>query len=499
MKTKVNLSKLFTVCLLAVLLFVSGLPLLLNTNAKDNNTVFAVTDSDWYEDYPGQAPKNGTCGEDVTWQWDVVDGQGVLTIGGTGTTISNTDGWQGNTSLIHKVIIGDNITTINANPWTWATMEVKLGSNLVSLTGFTFMNCQSLTTVKCSSNDPDGVITLPSGVTEIGDNFFLGCENITFVKLNNNITSIGKYAFSACVRLTTIKCAATDPNGVATLPSSMTEISENLFGSGYNENLDRFVTPCTSLVSVRLNNNITKIGDFAFAGCQSLTTIKCAATDPNGIATLPEELEYIGINAFGSEMSYDGCAMSAVNFSSNVTYIGYNCFIDCTNLSRVNGGKTNGLCVIPASVEFIGGYAFFGCDDITDVVIEGNNLQLDDWGDLPFFINNDCWDQDNELLLCQSGNYHIYIPNEQYYSSYQSNAQTYAEEDEDKSWVSWAKYFGENGLVVNGSPNGYPVDSSSGGEQTGVLVNIILPSSCLALLIFALVMYVFSFRRKRHI
>ncbi len=66
-----------------------------------------------------------------------------------------------------------------------------------------------------------------TGVTEIGDNTFKGCLNMTSITIPANVTSIGESAFNTCESLTTV-----------TIPSSVSSISNSAF------------LACTKLTSV---------------------------------------------------------------------------------------------------------------------------------------------------------------------------------------------------------------------------------------------------------
>ena len=56
-------------------------------------------------------------------------------------------------------------------------------------------------------------ITIPEGVTVIGNHAFSGCKNITHISLPTTVTSMGDSAFSGCAGL--ISCSI--PAGVTSI------------------------------------------------------------------------------------------------------------------------------------------------------------------------------------------------------------------------------------------------------------------------------------------
>lgn len=97
-----------------------------------------------------------------------------------------------------------------------------------------------------------------------------------------------------------------------------------------------------AIVSVVLPEGYTKIGDYAFYGCENLERI-----------SLPSTLQSIGKDAF------NGCKkLKEVIMPNAVTEIGENSFRNCSSLERVV--FSNGLSSIP-------GYAFAGCDSLTEI------------------------------------------------------------------------------------------------------------------------------------
>ena len=197
-------------------------------------------------------------------------------------------------------------------------------------------------------------ITLPAGVTGIGDNAFRGLTNLKKVTLPSGVTSIGKSAFSNCGSLESV-----------TVPTSVTGIGDYAFygcGSLKTVNIPNGVTGigrsvfynCGSLESVTVPGSVTGIGDYAFYGCGSLKTVNI----PNGVTG-------IGYCAF-----YECGSLESVSIPGNVTSIGGYAFSKCGSLKTVT---------IPNSVTSIGEYAFRGCGSLKTVNISGGVTRIDKW------------------------------------------------------------------------------------------------------------------------
>ena len=131
-------------------------------------------------------------------------------------------------------------------------------------------------------NGPGGDVTIPEGVTKIGERAFYWCTSLQSVTIPEGVTEIEGGAFYGCERLTSV-----------TIPAGVTEIEKETFS--YCKNLTSVTIPagvtkigerafhcCTSLQSVTIPESVTEIGNSAFSGCTGLTSV----TIPEGITTI---------------------------------------------------------------------------------------------------------------------------------------------------------------------------------------------------------------------
>ena len=145
-------------------------------------------------------------------------------------------------------------------------------------------------------------MTIPNGVTSIGDGAFLQCYDLSDVIVPGGVTSIGRSAFYFCTSLTSIDI----PDSVQSigsyafyycnnltsivLPSTLKTIDSYTF---YRCKLKEISIPesvveigscafiyCTELGSVVIPQNVTNIRGSAFYGCSALSQIVVYAINP---------------------------------------------------------------------------------------------------------------------------------------------------------------------------------------------------------------------------
>ena len=100
---------------------------------------------------------------------------------------------------------------------------------------------------------------------------------------------------------------------------------------------------------------VTSIGEFAFRGCENLTSIN-----------IPSSVTSIGEAAFGWCES-----LTSITIPSSVTSIGPKTFCGCKSLTSI---------AIPSSVTCIGDWAFNGCSSLTSITIPTHITNIDKLG-----------------------------------------------------------------------------------------------------------------------
>ena len=143
-----------------------------------------------------------------------------------------------------------------------------------------------------------------------------------------------------CTNLTAANIAngVTVKIGTATDDDSVASVTGTLQG-GYSESLiKQYIQRDTSFTNITFPSGMTKIGEYAFAGCTYFNP-----------SSLPSSITSIGDYAF-----YNSRLTSLTSLPNGVTSIGTYAFYS----TKVN------LTSFPSSLTFIGAYAFFGCQNL---------------------------------------------------------------------------------------------------------------------------------------
>ena len=256
-----------------------------------------------------------------------------------------------------EIVIPDGVTEIDSD-----NVFVHVFRNCGKLTSIiipksvtyiserTFWECSGLTSIIVDAENPvyDSRNNCNAIIETSTNTLIAGCKSTT---IPESVTSIGHRAFSGCSGLTSI-----------IIPNSVTEIGEYSFNG------------CRNLTSVHIPNSVTEIGEYSFSGCSNLTSVII----PNSVASIGNKAfwECSGlttvnipnsVTSIGDETFWECGGLTSINIPNSVTKIGAAAFWGCNNLTSIN---------IPNSVTSIGNNAFFNCHGLTSINIPNSVIEI---------------------------------------------------------------------------------------------------------------------------
>ena len=178
--------------------------------------------------------------------------------------------------------------------------------------------------------DNNGTLTISgSGVMELPSAYWYnkGCQlKIKKVVFEGNARVVPANAFQNCKNLESVD-----------------------FGSNFFASIgDWAFYGCEQLTSISIPRGITKIGDYTFHGCKALSSV-----------TFPATVSSIGHCAFSRCES-----LTSINLPIFLDSIGASAFSDCSSLTGIN---------IPLSVTSIGVGAFLDCSKLEAITVDPQN------------------------------------------------------------------------------------------------------------------------------
>ncbi len=199
-----------------------------------------------------------------------------------------------NCSAMQKAVLGDGIMTVPQYAFAGCAglQDVTISPNVSTIGQYAFQNCSSL---------PQ--IAIPSAVTKISNYAFEGCKGLKNVVINDRKTAL-----------------TLGSNGSSPLFSNCSLDSVYIGGKiSYNTSSNYGYSPFyrnTSLRTIVITDEETKIYDNEFYGCTGLKNVK-----------IGDGVESIGNYAFSGCSSLAGFA-----FGKSMKSIGKEAFSDCTSL-----------------------------------------------------------------------------------------------------------------------------------------------------------------------
>ena len=202
------------------------------------------------------------------------------------------------TGLTGELIIPDSVETISLKAFQDCSgiTSVIIGNKITEIVSYTFRGCKNLENVVISDN-----------VTSISYDAFYGCSGITSITMPISAAPKSKRAFQGCSSVSSV-----------TLTKGT--------GTGYNYTASTYSwTPWYNSRSnpngiiVTIEDGVTSIGNFTFAYCASLTSIKIAGS----------------VTSIGQYAFYECLKLTDITIPDNVEKIGYRAFSGCTKLAEV--------------------------------------------------------------------------------------------------------------------------------------------------------------------
>ena len=195
-----------------------------------------------------------------------------------------------NGNKVTDLVIPNSVTSINSSAFYKCTglTSVTIPNSVTWINSYAFEGCTGLTSV-----------TIPNSVTSIGSSAFRGCTGLTSVTIPNSVTSIGTSAFTSCDNLEEVTI---NSNAILSKGYSSSNNIKNIFGTQVKQYLigntvtsigNYAFSGCIGLTSVTIGNSVTSIGENAFAGCSGLSKVHSLNTTPPVIteSTFDEETE----------------------------------------------------------------------------------------------------------------------------------------------------------------------------------------------------------------
>ena len=274
----------------------------------------------------------------------------------TSVYITDIEAWCNISGLANLMTVASSNKNLYLN--NELVTELEIPNTVTEIKAYAFYNCDSLTSV-----------VIGDSVTSIGYDAFAWCDNLTSIEIPDSVTSIGGKAFSDCDSLTSI-----------VIPDSVTSIGDNAFAYCYR--LVEVVNKSTYITIEKGSSANGLVGRYALAVYNSgdeFTGTKLSNDNGYIVYTDGEEkilVDYTGtktdltlpsyITKINQYAFYNCDSLTSVTIPDSVTSIGSSAFYDCSSLTSI---------VIGDSVTSIGEEAFYACKSLTGITFNGTKAQ----------------------------------------------------------------------------------------------------------------------------
>ena len=302
-------------------------------------------------------------------------------------------------SSLTSFTIGDNVTTIADGAFNGCSQlkSINLPKSVTYIGGGVFNETGILDNADYWEND---VLYIDDCLIKANESLIGNCT------IKESTRLVAKNAFSNCKFLSSITLNA---NNIIENSLLFSEIRSQIISFTFGDKIDtipaKLCKGMEKLMTVNISNpeSVTTIGNSAFSGCSSLTSISI----PNSVTSIGEEAfdncssltsVTIGnsVTSIGDYAFYNCSSLTSISIPNSVTSIGYSAFNGCSSLTSITIGE---------SVKSIGNYAFKYCSSLTSIV-----WNIKNYADFSSYSYSPFYDIRSQITSFTFGNSVEYIP-----------------------------------------------------------------------------------------
>ena len=291
---------------------------------KDLSGTFKVTDASWTSGKVyGKNSMNATIDANTDYVMELSTGKGNDVSCGENTynckKIQLTITKDGEDNDVYTLKLMASVPIANKN-----ITKVLLPATVTTIGKWAFSACHDLR-----------VVNIPSGVTTIGQQAFASCLGLQSITLPASVRQVASRAFAECQSMLYVQT----PDITAWLGITFADQYANPLAMAH-----RLMADGHDVKNVVIPGNIVAVSPYAFTDCSTLRSVTCE----DGVRT-------IGASAFA------GCFnLGSVTLPSTLTSIGSRALADCTTLTAID---------VPEGVRELSSSLFSGCTALTGVAL----------------------------------------------------------------------------------------------------------------------------------
>lgn len=337
-------------------------------------------------------------------EWDAETQRGVITFDSDVTTIG---AYTFYTNALTGIELPDCITTIEERAFAASKLKsIIIPKGVTTIEPGAFSTCTELTAFygKLASEDngclildgklvafaggrteyviPDGVtaieastfancsnltnIVIPEGVTSIGESAFYGCHALRTITLPQSISTIGSSAFYNCGNLSTVICKAITPPALGRKAFDVNASDRKIYV--YEECLQSYQTQWSNYAE-----SIVSAGSYPTVTTIYYTTSDGQIVEPDKLVVRSNTYsdgqgKLVVLDTAISGSAFYGCETLTTVQIEGATEIGSWAFYYCSNLTHVTVGE---------GVTSIGEYAFDDCYALQSVILPDGVVSIE--------------------------------------------------------------------------------------------------------------------------